>query len=113
MSIPSFSSSPWIRVDGIRCKAKEYSADCLVMRLPTLGLLRGSMHIAEAALERAVIEDRCRTGAVIKGIDDLASLVNRPRRSKADHGVLREAELSGLGDRFPDFGKTAQQVGTR
>src|SRR5215469_7723299 len=25
---------------GIRCKAEEYSADCLVMRLPTLGLLR-------------------------------------------------------------------------
>src|SRR5580704_13780422 len=36
-----------------------------VMRLPPLGLLRGGMHVAEAALERAFVEDGRRAGAVI------------------------------------------------
>src|SRR5271155_4427936 len=41
-------------------KAEEHRADRLEMRLPPLGLLRGGMHVAEAALERAVVEDRRR-----------------------------------------------------
>ena len=67
------------------------------------------MHVAEAPLERAVVENRSSTGAVIEGIDDLASLVNRPRRSEADHRVLRKAQLSGLTGRFPDLGETAER----
>jgi hypothetical protein len=42
----------------------EDAADRLVMRLPPLGLLRGGVHVAEAALERAVVEDRRSTGAL-------------------------------------------------
>ena len=42
--------------------AEEDAADRLVMRLPRLGLLRGGMHVAEAALKRAVVEDRRSTG---------------------------------------------------
>jgi hypothetical protein len=48
----------------IRREAKEDAADRLVMRLPPLGLLRGGVHVAEAALERAVVEDRRSTGAL-------------------------------------------------
>ena len=46
----------------IRRQAEEDAADRLVMRLPRLGLLRGGMHVAEAALKRAVVEDRRSTG---------------------------------------------------
>ena len=49
------------------------------MRLPPLGLLRGGMHVAEAVLERAVVEDGPRAGAVIERVDDLASLVDGPQ----------------------------------
>src|SRR6516165_6750149 len=91
----------------IRREAEEDSADRLVMRLPRLGLLRGGMHVAKAALERAVVEDRRRTGAVIKGVDDVASLVDGPGRGEADLRVVLEAQLAGLADRFPDFGETA------
>src|SRR5271166_2571061 len=97
----------------IRCKAEENAADRLVMRLPPLGLLRGRMHVAEAALERAVVEDRRRAGAVIEGVDDLASLINRPGRSEADLRVVLQAQLAGRADRFPDLGETAQQEGAR
>src|ERR1700686_1280648 len=44
----------------IRREAEEDAADRLVMRLLPLGLLRGGMHVAEAALEWAVVEDRRR-----------------------------------------------------
>src|SRR5271169_3827679 len=91
----------------IRRKAKEDASDRLVMRLPPLGLLRGGMHVAEAALERAVVEDRRGAGAVIEGVDDLASLVNRPGRGEADLGVMLQAQLAGVADRFPDIGETA------
>jgi len=37
------------------------------------------MHVAGAALERAVVEDGRRAGAVIERVDDLASLVDGPR----------------------------------
>src|SRR5271165_2114918 len=97
----------------IRRKAKEDASDRLVMRLPPLGLLRGGMHVAEAALERAVVEDRRSTGAVIERVDDLAGLVNGPGRGEADHRVLIEAQLAGLADRFPDLGEAAQQEGAR
>src|SRR5260370_19535969 len=73
---------------GIGRKAEEDTADRLVMRLPPLGLLRGGMHVAEAALERTVVEDRRSTSAVIEGVDDLASLVNGPGRGEADLRVL-------------------------
>src|SRR6266567_3896633 len=97
----------------VRREAEEYAADRLVMRLPPLGLLRGGMHVAEAALERAVVEDRCRAGAVVESVDHLARLVNRPGRGEAYHRVFLQAQLTGLADRFPDFGKTAQQEGAR
>src|ERR1700693_5896359 len=93
----------------VRCEAEEDAADCLVMRLPPLGLLRGGMHVAEAALERAVVEDRRRAGAVIESVDHLARLVNCPGRGEADHRVLFEAQFAGLTERFPDFGETTQQ----
>ena len=41
------------------------------------------MHVAEAALERAVVEDGRRDGAVIERVDDLASLVDGPGRGEA------------------------------
>jgi len=69
-------------------EAEEDSADRLVMGLPRLGLLRGGMHVAKAALERAVVEDRRRTGAVIEAVDNLASLVDGPGRGEADLRVL-------------------------
>jgi hypothetical protein len=59
-----------------------------VMGLPRLGLLRGGMHVAKAALEWAVVEDRRRTGAVIEAVDNLASLVDGPGRGEADLRVL-------------------------
>jgi hypothetical protein len=40
------------------------------------------MHVAEAALERAVVEDGRRAGAAIERVDDLASLVNGPGRGR-------------------------------
>ena len=48
---------------GIRREAEEDPADRLVMRLAPLGLLGGGVHVAEAALERAVVENRRRAGA--------------------------------------------------
>jgi hypothetical protein len=48
----------------IRCEAEKDSADRLEMGLPALGLLRGVMHVAEAALEWAAVEDRRRAGSV-------------------------------------------------
>ena len=68
-------------------EAEEDSADRLVMGLPRLGLLRGGMHVAKAALEWAVVEDRRRTGAVIEAVDDLG-LVDGPGRGEADLRVL-------------------------
>jgi hypothetical protein len=41
------------------------------------------MHVAEAALERAVVEDGRRASAVIERVDDLASLVDGPGRGEA------------------------------
>src|ERR1700674_2153576 len=97
----------------VRRQAEEDAADRLVMRLPPLGLLRGGVHVAEAALERAVVGDRRRAGAVIEGVDHLARMVNRPGRGEPDQRVLLEAQFAGLADRLPDFGKTAQEEGTR
>src|SRR6516165_6937746 len=97
----------------IRREAEEDTADRLVMRLSPLGLLRGGMHVAEAALERAVVEDRRRTGAVIEGVDDLASLVDGPGRGEADRRVLLQAQLAGLADRYPDLMEAAEQEGAR
>ena len=71
------------------------------------------MHVAEAALEWAVVEDRRRAGAVIEGVDDIASLVNRPGRGESDRRVLLQAQLAGLADRLPNLGETAQQEGAR
>src|SRR6516165_7744692 len=97
----------------IRREAEEDTADRLVMRLSPLGLLRGGMHVAEAALEWAVVEDRRRAGAVIEGVDDLASLVNGPGRGEADHRVLLQAQLAGLANHFPDLVETGQHEGAR
>jgi hypothetical protein len=58
------------------------------------------MHVAEAMLERAVVENRRRTGAVIEGVDHLTRLVNRPGRGEADHRVFLQAQLAGLADRY-------------
>src|ERR1700722_1131467 len=68
-TICSCAKNANIAVSGAR--PKRTSADRLVMRLPPLGLLRGGMHVAEAALERAFVEDGRRAGAVIERVDDL------------------------------------------
>ena len=83
------------------------------MRLPPLGLLRGGMHVAKAPFERAVVENRRSTAAVIEGVDDLASLMDGPGRRQADFRILLQAQLTGRADCFPDFGETAEQVGAR
>src|SRR5215470_7574831 len=83
------------------------------MRLPSLGLLRGGVHVAETALEWAVVEDRRRARAVIEGIDDLPSLVNDPGRGEADNRVLLQVQLAGLTHCVPNPGQTAQQIRAR
>jgi hypothetical protein len=52
--------SPKKQTHRMRREAEEDVADRFIMRLPPLGLLQGGMRVAEAALARAVVEDRRR-----------------------------------------------------
>lgn len=97
----------------IRCETEEDAADRLVMRLSSLGLLRGRVHVTEAAFERAVVEDRRRSRAVIEGVDDLACLIDGPGCGEADLCVLLQVKLTGLANRVPNLGETAQQEAAR
>jgi hypothetical protein len=77
------------------------------MRLAALRLLRGGVHVAEAALERAIVEDRRRAGAVIERIDDLARLVDGPGRGEARRIIVLCARLNS------PLSPTASQISAR
>ena len=56
---------------AIGCGAKQILPDGLKMFRPALQVLRYGVDIAEAALERVLLEDRRRPGGVVGGVDDL------------------------------------------
>jgi hypothetical protein len=56
---------------AIECEANQILPDGLKMFRPALQVLRYGVDIAEAALERVLLEDRRRPGGVVGGVDDL------------------------------------------
>jgi hypothetical protein len=66
------------------------------MRLPPLGLMRGR-HVAEAALERAVVEYRRRAGAVV---DCVQRLLGSRDMAKSYSDKVMLAARAGTGSRF-------------
>jgi hypothetical protein len=73
--------------------SEENAADRLVVRLPPLGLLGSCLHVPEAALKRAVVEDRGRASAEgpahptsIATLHDESS--TRGHRAQVDHSRI-------------------------
>ena len=73
------------------------------MELPPLQLPRDRVDVAEAALERAALEDGRGAGGVIDDVDDLLRLMDRERRGEANQHALLDGELARTADATPDL----------
>src|SRR5580700_7364787 len=69
-------------------KAEQYLADRREVRLAALILLDHGVDIAEAALERVTLKDRRRPRRMIRSVDDVLSLMDRPGRGQPDRRVV-------------------------
>src|SRR5882724_10587413 len=83
------------------------------MFLTALQLLRYRVDVAEAALDRVLLEDRRRSGGVVGGVDDLQRLVDGEGRSESDLHPLVEGDPTGALDLGGDLLERAQQEGAR
>jgi hypothetical protein len=88
-------------------------ADGLEMRAPALRLLRDRVHVAEPALERAVLGDRSRTGGVIRHVDDIARFLNRVGGGEPHHHALIKRELARARQPVPDLAQSLQKEAAR
>src|SRR5438445_366384 len=84
---------------GVGFEAHQILADRLEMLLPPLQLLRHAVDVAEAALERVLVEDRRRARRLIEDIDHLQRGVDREGRGEADRHPLVERQMTARRDR--------------
>src|SRR3981081_4151234 len=54
---------------GLGPQTEQESTDVFVMIAPRLELVGDGVHVAEASLERAVLENRVRAGQCVGGVD--------------------------------------------
>src|SRR5581483_8153429 len=73
---------------GLRLEPEHDLADMLELDRPALALLGAGMDVAQAPLQRMAVEDRQRAGHLVRGIDDLLGLVDRPGRGQAEAPAL-------------------------
>src|SRR6516162_7906009 len=83
------------------------------MNRPALALLGAGVDVAQAALERVLVEDRGRAGRAIHHGDDIARLVDRPGRRQAQPDVLLVTELTGALGLVPHRGEGLVDEGAR
>src|SRR6266403_4501804 len=89
----------------LRRQSEKDLADRLEMDRSALALLGPGVDVAQAALERVLVEDRIRAGGTVDGGDDVAGLVDRPGRGEAQPGVLLGPELPGTLGLRPHLGQ--------
>src|SRR5271166_3750530 len=98
---------------ALRRQAEEHLADGLEMDRAALALLGAGVDVAQAALERVLVEDRCRAGRTIDRGDDIARLVDRPGRRKPQPDVLVVKELALALGFVPHLGQGLVDKGAR
>src|SRR5580700_4009227 len=90
-------------------KAEQYLADRREVRLAALILLDHGVDIAEAALERVVLENRRRSRCVVGRVDDILCLMDGPGRGQPDRRVVIERQAPRPRNVAPDLLERAQQ----
>src|SRR5258708_40106100 len=80
---------------------------------PALQLLGYSMNVAEATLERMVLEDRGGTGCVVGEVNRLTCLVDGMGRGHADGDALLDRDRGSSAEMLPDIGHRLQHEAAR
>src|ERR1700736_4168306 len=89
---------------ALRRQAEEDLADGFEMDGPALALLGPGVDVAQAALERVVVEGRGRAGGAVDRGDDVAGLLYRPGRGEPQTGMLFPREVAVLLGLVPHLG---------
>src|SRR5579859_3426267 len=98
---------------GLRLQPEQILADELVMRFATLELLRDGVDVAEASLERAILEDRVRAGQAVRGVDDRGRFVRGVGGGQSYGDLLVDGQDAVVRDGVPDLAKRLVQIGAR
>src|SRR5947207_10061118 len=83
------------------------------MLLAALQLLGHRVYVAEAALERVLVEDRGGAGCLVEDVDDLERGVDRKGRGEADRHPLVERDVAAHLDRLGNLLERMEQPEAR